>query len=483
MRKIQVKRGREATIPTLAQGELGWTTDEKQLYVGTDAANIPVAMGDHTHTAAQVGADAAGAAQAVRDSLSAHVGNKSNPHGVTAAQVGAHPATWMPTAVDVGAVPVSRTINGLPLTSNITLDAAKVSARPATWTPTAADVGARPASWMPTAAQVGAIPMVSGAAGKLLGYTAATTLGPVDPPAGGGKRTCRFVVGTSTAGWTADDCDYLCDGTADDVEINAAIQALPSTGGEVVILDGTYNITAKIKVSNNYVALIGNGANTVLKRIFHESSGVVDVSGHLCACKDFRILGEASADYVNEENIYCHGDYFTVCGMHLEGARSSGISNWMGQYMIAYGNHIRDCGTGITVERAHAIVFGNTVDCYRGNSGVRFIDSKGEYHEILVCANCIHNASYGISLSYAEAGLVTGNNISMWTEGGQYGVEFWRSTHCLVSNNVIRTPGGSNGGIYTDEGSKYNLIVGNLLLGKNYVNNGANNTFANNVYY
>ena len=24
-----------------------------------------------------------------------------------------------------------------------------------------------------------------------------------------GKRTCRFVVGTSTAGWTQADCDYL----------------------------------------------------------------------------------------------------------------------------------------------------------------------------------------------------------------------------------------------------------------------------------
>ena len=25
-----------------------------------------------------------------------------------------------------------------------------------------------------------------------------------------GKRTCRYVVGTSTAGWTAADCDFLC---------------------------------------------------------------------------------------------------------------------------------------------------------------------------------------------------------------------------------------------------------------------------------
>ena len=26
------------------------------------------------------------------------------------------------------------------------------------------------------------------------------------------KKTARFVIGTSTAGWTAADCDYLCDG-------------------------------------------------------------------------------------------------------------------------------------------------------------------------------------------------------------------------------------------------------------------------------
>ena len=54
-----------------------------------------------------------------------------------------------------------------------------------------------------------------------------------------GKRTCRFVVGTSTAGWTQADCDFLCDGTNDDVELQAAIDALPAGGGEIAILGGT----------------------------------------------------------------------------------------------------------------------------------------------------------------------------------------------------------------------------------------------------
>ena len=78
----------------------------------------------------------------------------------------------------------------------------------------------------------------------------------------------RFVIGTSTAGWTLKDCDYLCDGTADQVQINAAITALPATGGEIVILDGTYNITAKIDVTKDNVSIRGNGNATILKRIY-----------------------------------------------------------------------------------------------------------------------------------------------------------------------------------------------------------------------
>ncbi len=50
-------------------------------------------------------------------SLISHLASKSNPHGVTAAQVKARPDTWMPTASDVGA-------------------------RPSNWLPSASDVGA-----------------------------------------------------------------------------------------------------------------------------------------------------------------------------------------------------------------------------------------------------------------------------------------------------------------------------------------------------
>ena len=86
-----------------------------------------------------------------KEAVDGHLTNVSNPHGVTAAQVGARPNTWTPTAADVGAAPASHaTDKGNPHGV------------------TAAQVGAVPASHATdkgnphgvTAAQVGAVPAI-----------------------------------------------------------------------------------------------------------------------------------------------------------------------------------------------------------------------------------------------------------------------------------------------------------------------------------
>lgn len=83
---------------------------------------------------------------------------------------------------------------------------------------------------------------------------------------GGGKRYASVVVGTSAAGWTAADCDYLCDGTDDQVEINQAIASLPSTGGDVLLLSGDYSLSAPISI-HTHLYLHGSGKRqTTLSR-------------------------------------------------------------------------------------------------------------------------------------------------------------------------------------------------------------------------
>ena len=41
---IQVRRGAQASLPVLAAGRFGFTTDEYRLYIGDGAANHEVAM-------------------------------------------------------------------------------------------------------------------------------------------------------------------------------------------------------------------------------------------------------------------------------------------------------------------------------------------------------------------------------------------------------------------------------------------------------
>ena len=164
----------------------------------------------------------------------------------------------------------------------------------------------------------------------------------------GGKRVCRLVVGTSTSGWTSADCDYLCDGTADDVEINAAIQALPSTGGEVVILDGTYNITATIAMNKDNVKLSGNGAATVLKRMWDSSvsEGVITVTAANggCCIESFWIDGNRTT-YVSNNN----------SGIYLNNSNNNTVT----------GNTCTNNTTGIYLSSSNNnTVTGNT--CIRG---------------------------------------------------------------------------------------------------------------------
>lgn len=78
-----------------------------------------LAKASHSHSAADVGADAAGSAAAVAATLTSHTSNSSNPHSVTAEQVGARPDTWTPTAAEVGAAAASHSHGAGEITSGV----------------------------------------------------------------------------------------------------------------------------------------------------------------------------------------------------------------------------------------------------------------------------------------------------------------------------------------------------------------------------
>ena len=135
-------------------------------------------------------------------------------------------------------------------------------------------------------------------------------------------RPARFVVGTTKAGWTADDCDYLCTGSEDQVKINAAIAALPAHGGEIVLLDGTYYVgyNAPISLNKANVTLRGSGPATRV-----ECSTLVDtieVTAADCTIRDLYVYSKLCSA-VNST-----GDRLTLLNLRSEGG-SSGGESWV----------------------------------------------------------------------------------------------------------------------------------------------------------
>ena len=248
--------------------------------------------------------------------------------------------------------------------------------------------------------------------GALLGQTAS---------GGGGKRVCRFTVGTSTSGWTANDCDYLCDGTDDQVEINAAIQALPAEGGEIVILDGTYNITVPIYIKKSNVMLSGNGTATILKRMWDSDTaneGVIHVSAYAdyCGIENFKIDGNKTNYSSNLNNCINvdTGDYTIINCNKCINSGGDGIRIRYGIKNIVSQNICEDnrCGIRLLSKSAYdySIIIGNS--CNRNTNGIYV---EGNDIDLFIIANniCYSNSNSGINLENSDNNIVCGNNFNI----------------------------------------------------------------------
>lgn len=340
------------------------------------------------------------------------------------------------------------------------------------------------------------------------------------------KRTCRFVVGTSTAGWTEADCDYLCDGTADDVEINAAIQALPATGGEIVILDGTYHITTTIRMNKDNVTLAGNGAATILKCNLSNSdrtNGVITVTSVNggCIIRDLCIkgYGKSQGELQSYKGIEVESPNNVVSGNICLDNSSAGISFTNSNGNIITGNKCLNNGvgggngSGLAISGSNNLISGNICSgnasdgigvsagngniitenrCLNNSIGIRLgsdssnvtgnICSNSRQYGIMITSdnnsvagnNCTQNG-YGIYVDGSK-NAVTGNRCF---QNSRYDIDIVESNNSIVGNVCVESADMS---IFGESMSANNLIVGNNIMGKNYVDNGTNNTWANNKY-
>lgn len=312
-------------------------------------------------------------------------------------------------------------------------------------------------------------------------------------------RTYRVVVGTTQAGWTADDCDYLCDGTADQTTISQAIAALPEEGGVVYFLDGTYLFTSTLSISSDNVTLLGNHQSSVL---FNQGSAAVLVSAgnnfamqnllvaderssgsqatvviiganyRISGCR-FANLNVLSLDISGQDALLQNTDFAAAqitatTGTH-NGARVWGCSRtggdgstlpWLqvsGNDIDIIGNYICNAYTGINTQACQKV---NIIDNYINGCNVGILTSGD-----IVGHNILNN----MILNFVAYGIFT------QSMNGQY---INVTGNYVALDNTIQTPSGTPIAIAGER----NVITSNITPSKEITIMGSHVLIDNNSY-
>lgn len=293
---------------------------------------------------------------------------------------------------------------------------------------------------------------------------------------GGGKRTVRAIVGTSTAGWTAADCDYLCDGTADDVEINAALTAAFQAGGGVVrLLTGDYNLTSAITIAAS-VTLQGDGAGaTRLIRRTGNYTGtyqeMCQLRGHLADLAFQELDPPSSAHTVVNTIAPPTGCSITGVKFYTGSGSATQIrdtSTSVSTYLV-----IRDCIFNLASEECISAP-NAAADIYVINnsfSGLGTISITGQAHAMIQGNNMPHVTVTldGVNSDSVFSGNAAGIFKLLNSSGQNY-----RGWGCLVCGNIFQ---GDDPAITLGANTRYNFVTGNQLT---YLTNGTQLTVQDN---
>lgn len=266
----------------------------------------------------------------------------------------------------------------------------------------------------------------------------------------GMQHSTTYVIGTSTNGHTLNDCNYLCDGINDEVEINEAIQALPSGRGTIQFLDGTYNTSNTISLNKQFCNLVGSGSSTIIS--YSGTSVGLLISNSDISIKFLKIVKAATKtataiQILNAENIsICNTTISNFyCGISAKAIAKSNI----------YFNSFLDNGHGIDITDT------NINNEYVSSSGFDISNNK-----------FFNNSNYGINLQRNASDFIISNNIIKDSPGA--GIVLFPNpgttiVNFSISNNIIQN--NTQQGIYfntplsgTPSGLVFNGIINNNVI-------------------
>jgi parallel beta-helix repeat protein len=274
-----------------------------------------------------------------------------------------------------------------------------------------------------------------------------------------GKRTATFIVAANNS-LDKSMADFVCDGVNDQIEINQAINSLPTGGGRVVLLEGTYYISGSISISKSNVILEGQGDSTVIYLVDGANAHCIVSSGvSNIKISNLKIDGNKGNQTVNVNGIYLNnGSNITIEKCTITNAK------FMNIYLDSLSNNvIKNClisGSGaiglFVYNSQNAIITGNIVN----NSGTVGIYVDFTNYGIVSCNISYSNLNNGILVEDCNY-IEVSNNISR--NNTNYGIIVNNSSNSIITNNHCLN--NTYDGIRLMGTSSYCIVANNRCLG------------------
>lgn len=258
--------------------------------------------------------------------------------------------------------------------------------------------------------------------------------------------------------------DYTCTGTDDQTTINTAIAALPSGGGKIILLEGTYNLGGSINIAGNGITLEGQGKGTVVKLANTTNTELV-------------ILGDNVTTYANctIKNIYFNGNGTnqTSNGVIIDNGNTKifGIN-----YLLVDGCYFLDSYDYAVADFAASpgIVTNSIFDNCRATTNLEVVDTNLISNCIFITTllgtgviqafaeksivNCYFNIGSGYNGICMEGSTILGNYIDVVSPGASF--TCINNTSAIAEGNSINGTGTPSA---TSVGIKGTQILGNYI--------------------
>lgn len=254
--------------------------------------------------------------------------------------------------------------------------------------------------------------------------------------------------------------------------INAAIDALGSSGGEIYLPQATYTCAETIFIDADNTTIRGAGYNnTIINAASQNLSPVMQTCANssctggnsdYTTLQDFKIIGSAGG--TGGDNIEVFGQYTQIDSVFIKSADDDGIAfgangNGNSSYSSVTDSLIDGSDVdGIEVGSQDNIqIIDNVITANTGRS-ISFEDSAVNN---IAEGNYISGGTLGI-LANCEFCTISNNQIvSVGSTGIGYGTNTRGIEHSIISNNYIYTPGASGIDVLAEDGG--NTITGNQI--------------------